>query len=147
MTNNTLLTPERTRAQTKLESIMPFVGRLAIASFFLSSGISKLGAPEATIAYISSVGLPLAPLGLVIAVAVEIFGSALLILGLFTRPVAILMAAFCVATAAFFHAQFSDQAQVIHFFKNIAITGGFLQIVAFGPGWLSLDARRAARIG
>ncbi|QRG09772.1 DoxX family protein [Xanthobacter dioxanivorans] len=29
----------------------------------------------------------------------------------------------------------------IHFFKNITIVGGLLQIVAFGAGRLSLDAR------
>jgi uncharacterized membrane protein YphA (DoxX/SURF4 family) len=35
--------------------------------------------------------------------------------------------------------------QFIQFFKNVAITGSFLQVVAFGPRWYSLDARRALR--
>jgi putative oxidoreductase len=30
----------------------------------------------------------------------------------------------------------------IHFFKNVAMAGGLLQIVAFGAGRLSLDARQ-----
>jgi hypothetical protein len=29
---------------------------------------------------------------------------------------------------------------LLHFFKNIAMAGGLLQIVAFGPGRFSLDA-------
>jgi putative oxidoreductase len=132
-------------ADPKLNSLLPLISRLAMCGLFLSSGIGKVGSPDATIAYIASAGLPFAPLGLVMAVCVEIGGSALLALGLFTRPVAAIMAAFSVATAVFFHAHFGDQMQFIHFLKNIAITGGLLQILAFGPGGLSLDAKRAAR--
>lgn len=128
-----------------LSAILPLVGRIALASLFIPSGFGKLSTPDATIAFIASVGLPFAPLGLFIAVTVEIGFSALLVLGLFTRPVAAAMAAFTLATAIFFHTGWSDQNQFIHFFKNIAITGGFLQIAAFGAGRFSLDARHAAR--
>jgi putative oxidoreductase len=34
---------------------------------------------------------------------------------------------------------------MINFMKNIAMAGGLLQIVAFGAGAFSLDARRGAR--
>gem|GEM_PF-2414095 len=49
---------------------------------------------------------------------------------------------FSVLTAAIFHSALADQAQFIHFFKNIAMAGGLLQTVAFGAGRFSLDARR-----
>jgi putative oxidoreductase len=55
--------------------------------------------------------------------------------------VALILAAFTVAAAIGFHAHFADQNQMIHFMKNIAITGGLLQIVAFGAGAFSLDSR------
>ena len=128
-----------------LSAILPLVGRIALASLFIPSGFGKLSTPDATIAFIASAGLPFAPLGLFIAITVEIGFSALLVLGLFTRPVAAAMAAFTLATAIFFHAGWGDQNQFVHFFKNIAITGGFLQIAAFGAGRFSLDARHAAR--
>ena len=48
--------------------------------------------------------------------------------------------AFALVTAFVFHSDFSDQNQFIHFFKNVAVAGGLLQIVAFGAGRLSLDA-------
>ena len=51
------------------------------------------------------------------------------------------MAAFTIAAGLAFHNNFADQDQFIHFFKNIAIAGGFLQIAAFGGGRFSLDAR------
>ena len=50
---------------------------------------------------------------------------------------------FALATAVFFHSNFGDQNQFIHFFKNIAIAGGLLHVVAFGGGRVSLDGRRS----
>jgi len=52
---------------------------------------------------------------------------------------------FCVVTALGFHNHLADQEQLIHFLKNIAMTGGLLQIVAFGAGGYSVDARRRQR--
>lgn len=129
-------------AQGQFNAALPLVGRIAMAVLFVISGIGKVAAPTATMGYIASVGLPLAPLGLAIAVIVEIGFSALLVLGLFTRPVAAVMAAFSIATAVAFHSNFADQNMLIHFLKNLTIAGGFLQIVAFGAGPYSLDARR-----
>lgn len=118
------------------------VGRIAIAAIFILSGISKLTAPAATIGYIQSVGLPFPILALGAAVLVEIFGSLLLVAGYRTRLVAAGMAVFTIATALAFHNNLADQNQFIHFFKNVAMAGGLLQIVAFGGGRLSLDGRR-----
>ncbi|GLK82815.1 LysR family transcriptional regulator [Ancylobacter defluvii] len=120
---------------------MPLAGRLLIAPLFLLSGISKLSAPAATIGMIASSGLPLATLGFVAAVLVEVVGSVALIVGYRTRLVATVMALFTLATALAFHANLGDQNQFIHFFKNISIVGGLLQIAAFGAGRFSLDAR------
>ena len=65
----------------------------------------------------------------------------LLIVGYRTRLVALVVAVFTVGAAIGFHSNFADQNQLIHFLKNIAITGGLLQIVAFGAGAFSLDNR------
>jgi putative oxidoreductase len=117
-------------------------GRLLIAVIFLMSGLSKIAAPAMTQGYIASAGLPAPMLAYLIAIVIEVGGGVLLVLGLQTRLVALIMAAFCVATALSFHHDFADQNQMIHFLKNIAMAGGLLQVVAFGAGALSLDARR-----
>lgn len=117
------------------------IGRLLIAVIFLVSGIGKIAAPEMTQAYIAAAGLPMPLLGYLLAVAIEVGGSILLIVGFQTRIVGVVMALFTVATAVFFHHNFADQNQMIHFLKNIAMTGGLLQVVAFGGGALSLDGR------
>jgi putative oxidoreductase len=55
---------------------------------------------------------------------------------------AAVLALYCVATAVFFHTNFADLDNIIHFLKNVAMTGGLLQIVGFGAGALSIDNRR-----
>lgn len=134
-------------AKVNAKALAPFIGRAAIACLFLASGIAKLAVPKATIAYIASTGLPFPQLGLLVAVSIEVGGGLLLALGLFTRPVAAAMAAFSIVTALLFHSDLSDQMQFIQFLKNVAIAGGLMQVLAFGPGRLSVDARHAARLG
>src|SRR5882757_2978060 len=122
---------------------LPLLGRLLIGLPFLMSGFGKLTTYGATTAYIGSVGLPLAPLGWAIAVAFEIGGGLLLVLGFQARAVAFALAVFVLAAAVFFHRNFADQNQMIHFLKNIMMTGGLLQIAHFGAGRYGLDARNA----
>ncbi len=117
-------------------------GRVLIAVLFLASGLSKLGAVAATEAYIASAHVPFVGPMFVLTVIVEVGGGLLLLLGLGTRPVAGVLAVFTLAAAVVFHRNFADQNQVIHFMKNIAITGGLLQLLALGAGRFSLDAKR-----
>ena len=121
---------------------LPLIGRIAIAAIFVLSGVSKLAAPAATIGYIQSVGLPLPQVGFAIALIVELLGGVALILGYRTRLVAAVLAVFSIATALAFHNALGDQNQFIHFFKNIAIAGGLLNVIALGGGAWSLDDRR-----
>ena len=121
---------------------LPFAGRLLLGLPFAMSGFGKLAAYSATVGMITAVGLPLPPLAYAVAVAVELGGGLLLIAGYQTRYVAAALAIFSLATAFSFHNNFADQNQMIHFLKNVMITGGLLQIVAFGAGALSFDSRR-----
>jgi putative oxidoreductase len=123
---------------------LPFVGRLLIGVAFAISGLSKLAAYSATIALITSSKLPLpAPLAYAGAVMVEVGCGTLMIAGYQARVVASVLALFCVATAVFFHTNFADPDQIFHFIKNVVMTGGLLQIVAFGAGALSIDNRHS----
>lgn len=126
-------------------SIAAAVGRILIAAIFLLSGFGKLVDPAGTIGYISSAGLPLPELAFATAVAVELLGGALLVIGYPTRIAAWALAGFTVAAAFGFHLQFADQNQFLHFFKNMAMAGGLLQVAAFGAGALSVDGRSSRR--
>jgi putative oxidoreductase len=121
---------------------LPLLGRVLIGAPFILSGLGKLAAHDPTVGYIASVGLPFPQVGWLIAMTVEMGGGALLLLGYRARLVALVVALFTVATAIFFHRNFADQNQMIHFLKNVMIVGGLLQIVYFGAGPMSIDASR-----
>ena len=124
------------------DAFIPFVGRVLLSAIFLASGIGKLEAPADTIGYIASEGLPFPPLAYAAAVLIELVGGVALLVGFRTRIAAVALAMFSLATAVGFHSNLADLNQFIHFFKNVAMAGGLLQIVAFGAGAFSLDAYR-----
>jgi putative oxidoreductase len=125
-----------------LDTALAAAGRILIAALFLLSGVGKIAAPAMTQGYIASVGLPAPLLAYLTAILIEVGGGLLLIVGFQTRIVALILAVFTLAAALAFHNKFADTNQMIHFLKDVAITGGLLQVAAFGPGSVSLDARR-----
>ena len=132
-----------------LQNSLALASRLLFVAFFLPAGIGKLTGFSGTVGYISSAGLPLATLGAALALTVEILGSLALLAGFGTRLVALILAAFTLVASFFFHAYWAvpaDQVFVTQllFFKNIAVVGGLLVLVAHGAGAWSLDARRNA---
>ena len=123
---------------------LPAIGRVLIGGIFAMSGLTKVSTYAATTGMIAAAGLPLAPMGWAVAISVEVGLGLLLLLGWRVRPVAAALVVWCLATAAFFHRDFADQNMMIHFLKNLMIAGGLLQIVHFGAGAFSLDARQVA---
>jgi putative oxidoreductase len=130
-----------------LTSAVPLLGRVLMSVIFIGAGYGKLGNASGTIGYIASHGMPLPEVAYGLSVATELGGGLLILFGLLTRPVAALMAVFCVLTGVIFHYIPADQNMMIHFMKNIAMAGGFLQLVAWGAGAWSLDALLSARRG
>lgn len=128
----------------KHNDTIALAGRILMAVMFFMSGFGKVVAPAATIATIGAVGLPVPEVSYAVSIVIELGGSLLLVLGWHTRIVSAVLAVFCILTALTVHRNVSDPNQLFHFLKNIAITGGFLQVIAFGAGKYSLDARRAA---
>ena len=121
---------------------LPFAGRLLIGLPFAMSGLGKLAAIGPTTQMIQAAGLPFPALALAVAITVELGGGLALVAGFQTRFVAAALAVFALATAVSFHGNFADQNQMIHFLKNVMITGGLFQIVAFGAGAFSIDNRK-----
>lgn len=137
----TSLALETRGASSTTSDLLAATGRVLLAAIFVLSGVSKLADPTGTIAYITSAGLPAPSLAYGAAVAVELVGGLLLIAGIRTRIVASAIAAFSLAAAFGFHANLADQNQFIHFFKNVALAGGLLQVAAFGSGRFGFDRR------
>ena len=138
-----------TTSSSGVQNIAALIGRLLIVALFLPAGINKALGFAGTVGYITSAGMPVPEVSAVVAILVEVGGSLALILGFQTRCAALIMGLFTLAASFFFHKFWvADQAhymaQYLNFFKNLAITGGLLNIFAFGAGAFSLDARRGA---
>lgn len=124
------------------QNFADFAGRAMISAIFLISGLGKISGYAGTQDYMEAMGVPGALLPLVIAL--EVGGALAIIIGYRMRVAAFLLAGFSVLSALLFHRALGDQVQFIMFMKNVAIAGGFLLLVARGPGEWSLDARREA---
>ena len=117
--------------------ILEFFGRVLLSLLFLIEGFGKISMQEDVIMYMEDYGVP----GILFAPAtvLEILFPILLIAGYRTKWAAAVMALFTFAVAIIFHSDFSEGMQMIFFLKDIAIAGGFMIIVAYGPGKISLD--------
>src|ERR1700733_10460388 len=121
------------------------IGRILMCLLFVLGGWGKLMGAAATQAMFAKQGLPMVEAAWVLAVVVELGGGLAILFGVFTRPVGLVLAAWCVATALIAHTNLADRAQEINFFKNLGLTGGFLYVAAFGAGAWSFDAWRSGR--
>lgn len=119
------------------------LGRVGLSLIFIISGWGKIAGYAATQQYMEAMGVPGALLPLVIAL--EVGGGLAILAGAFTRWTALALAAFSLASAALFHGDVGDAAQAVHFWKNVAMAGGFLMLAAHGAGALSLDSAWARR--
>ena len=117
--------------------IVEFFGRVLLSALFLIEGISKISMQEDVVMYMEDYGVP--GILFIPAIVLEILFPIILIVGYKTKWAASVMAIFTFTVAIIFHTDFSEKMQMIFFLKDIAIAGGFMLIVAYGPGKISLD--------
>lgn len=122
------------------------VGRILISLIFLTGGIAKLTDVAGTAGFMESAGIPYAHTLAIIAGIAEIAGGLSLLLGLLTRIGALGLFVYLVLVSVLMHPFWSfegaeQQMQQIQFMKNLAIMGGLLAFVAFGPGRFSIDKK------
>ena len=114
-----------------------FIGRLLLSTLFLIEGFGKISKQEDVIMYMEDYGVP--EILFVPATVLEILFPLLLIAGYKTKWAASVMALFTFTVAIIFHTDFSEGMQMIFFLKDLAIAGGFMIILVYGPGKISLD--------
>ena len=121
------------------DDLLALAGRLLLSGIFLASAFGKITNFEGTAAYMEAHGLPWALLFCAAAAAIEALGGISLLLGFQARWGCASLAVFLVAATVVFH---HGPDQRIHLLKNLAILGGLFQVMAFGPGAMSLEGRR-----
>jgi putative oxidoreductase len=83
--------------------------------------------------------IPVPSVAVWVVIIVELIGGLMLLVGLKTRWVAAALAIFCLITGFAIHLPVGDTPNMVNFYKNLAMTGGFLYVVSFGAGALSID--------
>ena len=117
--------------------IVEFFGRIFLSLLFLIEGLGKVSIEQDVTMYMEDYGVP----GILFlpALVLEILFPLILIAGYKTKWTASVMALFTFAVAIIFHTDFGESMQLMLFLKDIAIAGGFMIIVAYGPSKISLD--------
>ncbi len=118
--------------------VLLLAARVLLALMFLVSGIPMIAGSAGFAGYLGSLGMPAPMLVTWLVIALKVLGGIALLVGFQTRLMAWAFIAFCIATAFIGH----FPADMTGFWKNIAIAGGFLALIAAGPGSISVDAKR-----
>ncbi|MBS0456015.1 MAG: DoxX family protein [Proteobacteria bacterium] len=122
------------------------LARVLLMVLYVVGGWQKLWGFSGTIAYMASTGLPLPVVVAAIVVVIELCVGIALMVGLWTRPLALLMAVYTLGTAFIGHHYWTMTgaaygANFINFYKNISIVGGLLLLCVTGAGKYSIDRR------
>jgi putative oxidoreductase len=120
--------------------------RVLLMVLFLLFGWAKLTNFGGTIGYMGSLGAPAPTVSAIIAVAMEVFVAIALILGVFTRPLALVFVLYTLGTALIGHHYWTLEGtdrmmNMINFYKNISIMGGLLLLAVTGPGRFALHRK------
>ncbi len=131
---------------TSTQSMMLLLGRIMMATLFIVAGIRKALVFSASTAYMAKNGVPMPEPLLVLTLTLEIGGGLLLILGWKTRWIASALAIFVLIITPIFHAFWTFEgaqyaAQLNNLLKNVAVIGGLIYFIVFGPGAMSVDER------
>ena len=121
----------------------PLIGRVLITFIFLRSAYGKLTGFTAVSGMMAKNGMPFSEVLLAGAIAFEIAGGLMILLGWHARIGALLLAVFLIPATLIFHnfwavdpAQLTNQLN--HFMKNLSILGALVFIIGMGSGPLSL---------
>ena len=120
------------------------IGRIALAAIFVLSGLQKLIDFTGTASMIAGAGVPLPTVAAAVAVLIELGGGLAIFAGWMTRVAALAIVVFLIIVSPIFHNFWTMQGDErmlnqVMFLKNVSMLGGFLLLMAFGPGRYSVD--------
>jgi putative oxidoreductase len=134
---------EAVSAKLAFRNLVLLAGRLLLACIFVHEGVfltMNFGAASA--AMVKS-GIPV--FALILTIALQLAAGIAIAVGWQTRLGAAALGLFCVATAVLLHTNFASRNELLHFEKDLAISGGMWVLMLCGPGGWSVDNRRRAQ--
>lgn len=134
----------KTFGSDRIKEEVILVARFLLVLLFLIFGWGKLTDYSGTVVYMQQVGAPMPPIATIIAIFMEVFVCSAILVGIFTRPLAVLLAIYTLGTALIGHHYWTMTGMAhfegkINFYKNISIIGGCFLLYVTGAGKYSLD--------
>jgi putative oxidoreductase len=126
-----------------LKSFMVPLGRLLLGALFVWAGIVKVHHPGAVAPILAGFHVPAPDVMVWVSGIFEIIVGLAVLVGFKTRWAAALLALYCIGIAFGAHLPAGDMGNMAQFYKDLAIAGGFLYVVAYGSGGISIDGRAA----
>ncbi|RFB81123.1 DoxX family protein [Methylovirgula sp. 4M-Z18] len=133
-----------------LHSVLMLLARILLAPAFLYSGVDKLVHWSAGQQEIAASGLPMVTVLHIVTVAIQLGAGLSVLLGIQARLGALMLCALLVPVTVLYHPfwQFSGTnfvEELNHFLSNLGLIGGFLMVLIFGAGPLSVEDRPLTR--
>ena len=129
-TKQTMIFTEQNRQYIQTKGVV--IGRILIGLLFLSSGLGMffMQTPAGVAEYFTSINLPLPALLAWAVIILKVVTGTLVVLGKHVGKAAAALIVFTAGTILVAHRDPND----INLFKNLAIIGGLLYVMAFGAG-------------
>lgn len=135
---------EAVSTRPAFRNLVLLTGRLLLAWIFVHEGVFlvvNFGAASATMA---KAGIP--AFALILTIVLQLSAGIAIAVGWQTRLGAAALGLFCLATAVLLHTNFAIRNELLHFEKDLAISGGMWVLMLCGGGGWSVDnIRRAER--
>jgi putative oxidoreductase len=124
-----------------LNDYLPALARLLMCSLFIWDGVLQLRDPAGTVQYFTSLHVPAPQVAVWISIPIHLLGGVAILVGFKTRWAAAVLILLCLGTAFGIHLPAGDMDNMVNFYKNLVMAGGFLYVIAFGAGAISFDQK------
>jgi putative oxidoreductase len=121
------------------------LARLLMSSLFIWDGVLQLRDPAGTVAYFASLDVPVPSVAIWVSGAIHLLGGLAILVGFQTRWAAAVLILLCLGTAFGVHLRAGGVENMINFYKNLVMTGGFFYVMSFGAGAFSIDEAMGAK--
>jgi len=123
-----------------INAYLPVLARVLMSSLFIWEGVLQLRNPANTANYFASLNIPMPNIAVWVSIAIHLLGGLGVLIGFKTRWAAAVLLLLCLGTAFGVHLPGGDTENMINFYKNLVMAGGFLYVIAFGAGAISFDS-------